>query len=113
VTSFIIVVTLFATSLILVFVFSLHPKTRRMSSKLSTFIDEPEVEILKERVSTLENKLDSIHKRLDGLDGKTDTTNMALAEMKSSLNKIERRLQDIQGTMKILANPKDVEDKHD
>ena len=111
VTAFILVVILFAVSLILVFIFSLHPKTRRISSKLSTFVDEPEVENLKERVGTIENELDLISKRLDGLDTKTDTTNKALGEMQSNLSNIEHRLESIQDTLKTLANQENREDK--
>jgi lysylphosphatidylglycerol synthetase-like protein (DUF2156 family) len=68
VTAFIIVVIIFAVSLILVFVFSLHPKTRRISSKLSTFIEEPEVEKLKERVEGIDKDLQGIKSRLGNIE---------------------------------------------
>jgi len=113
VTTFIAVVILFAVSLILVFIFSIYPRTRRIASKLSTFVEEPEVEKLKERVDAMGNELDSIHKRLDGLDGKTDTTNKALAEVRNDLDNIEHRLESIQNTLKTFVNRENRENKDD
>jgi hypothetical protein len=68
VTTFIAVVILFAVSFLLVFIFSLHPKTRRISSKLSTFIDEPEVEKLKVRVDGIDKDLREIKSRLGNIE---------------------------------------------
>ena len=119
--TFVVVVILFALYLIVVFILSLHPKTRKIASKLSIYLDEPEVEKLKERVGAIETELASVEKRLDGLDKKTDTTNQILAEVQNTLNNevktkldnIEHGLQSIQDTMKTIATPQDVKDRHD
>ena len=113
VTMFIAVVILFILSLVFVFIFSLHPKTRKIARKLSTFIDEPEVEKLKEKVGNMENELLLINKRIDGLDGKTDTTNKTLAEVENSLDNIEHRLGGIQDTLKTLAKQENRGEKGD
>jgi peptidoglycan hydrolase CwlO-like protein len=109
--TFVVVVILFALYLIAVFILSLHPKTRKLASKLSIYLDEPEIEQLKERVGVIETKLALVEKRLDGLDKKTDRTNEILAEVQSTLNEvqskldeIEHRLGSIQDTLKTISN---------
>lgn len=111
--TFVAVVVAFAVFLLFVIILSLHPKTRRISHKLSTFLEKPEVEELKERVDTIENKLDSINERVDGLDKKTDMTNSALGEVKRTLDSVEHRLGSIEDTLNTLASQDNSGDKDD
>jgi predicted PurR-regulated permease PerM len=111
VATFIVVVVAFAVFLIFVVIFSLHPKTRRISSKLSTFLEKPEVEELKERADTIENELGSLNRRLDGLDMKTDTTNKVLSDMQRDIGNIEDSLGNIQDTLKTITKTDNKEDR--
>ena len=65
---FIVVVFLFALYLIVVFLFSLHPKTRRIASKLSIFLNEPEVEKLREKVEGIDKDLQKIKSTLGDIE---------------------------------------------
>jgi hypothetical protein len=99
---FVIVVIFFALYLVLVFILSLHPRTRRLASKLSIFLNEPELEKLKERVGTVETELALVKKRLDGLDTKADMTNRALGDMQRNIGNIEERSANIQDTLRTI-----------
>lgn len=67
---FIIVASIFLWYFIFIFLLSFHPKTRKWADRQFHFRDLTELEELKVRVATIENKLENIEATLNKLASK-------------------------------------------
>ena len=91
------VVIPFVVFFALVFILSLHPKTRKIADKRFGFRDRTELEELKVKVGNVENGLRSTDRRIDKID--------------KQIEEINSRLGNIEATLKILASKENEEGK--
>lgn len=79
---------IFGFSFVLLFILSLHPKTRRIADRLFHFKDLTELEELKVRVGNVENGLHSTNGRVESIDKQLEEINSRLGSIEATLKSL-------------------------
>ena len=101
----IVLLYVFVPYLILMFLLSLHPKTRPTADKLALgFLGQTELDKLKVKV---ERELHSTNERIDKIDERTNRTDEKLDDAVGRLKNIESKFESIETMLKSLVSKVD------